>query len=133
MKRLERGVTACVAAAITLGAAAAMTSRDKVRVAQLPDTRGMPNRVVIQAGHCISFGVPVAQMIRLSGAEIVEVGDRRAAIEHAVAWAGPGDIVLIAGKGHESGQTGGGHTRPFDDRDELAAALEALKSGESGT
>lgn len=68
-----------------------------------------------------------------AGAEVVEVGDRRAAIDRAVAWAGPGDIVLIAGKGHESGQTGGGQTRPFDDRDELAAALEALKSGESGT
>ncbi|MFN6552047.1 UDP-N-acetylmuramoyl-L-alanyl-D-glutamate--2,6-diaminopimelate ligase [Mycolicibacterium septicum] len=67
------------------------------------------------------------------GAEVVEVGDRRAAIDHAVAWAGPGDIVLIAGKGHESGQTGGGQTRPFDDRDELAAALEALKAGESGS
>ncbi|CDO33386.1 UDP-N-acetylmuramoyl-L-alanyl-D-glutamate--2,6-diaminopimelate ligase [Mycolicibacterium porcinum] len=68
-----------------------------------------------------------------AGAEVVEIGDRRAAIDHAVAWAGPGDIVLIAGKGHESGQTAGGHTRPFDDRDELAAALEAHKSGESGT
>lgn len=67
-----------------------------------------------------------------AAAEVVEVGDRRAAIEHAVAWAGPGDIVLIAGKGHESGQTAAGRTRPFDDRDELAAALEALK-GESGT
>lgn len=66
-------------------------------------------------------------------AEVVEVADRRAAIERAVAWAGPGDTVLIAGKGHESGQTGGGHTRPFDDRDELAAALEALNEGESGT
>ncbi len=67
------------------------------------------------------------------GAEVVEVGDRRAAIDHAVAWAGPGDIVLIAGKGHESGQTGGGQTRPFDDRDELAAALEAPGGGESGS
>ncbi|MHC9296900.1 UDP-N-acetylmuramoyl-L-alanyl-D-glutamate--2,6-diaminopimelate ligase [Mycobacterium sp. LTG2003] len=61
-------------------------------------------------------------------AKVVEVGDRRAAIDYAVAWAEPGDIVLIAGKGHESGQTSGGHTRPFDDRDELAAALEALES-----
>jgi UDP-N-acetylmuramoyl-L-alanyl-D-glutamate--2,6-diaminopimelate ligase len=58
-------------------------------------------------------------------AEIVEVGDRRAAIDHAVAWAAAGDIVLIAGKGHESGQTSRGQTRPFDDRAELAAALEA--------
>ncbi|MDZ4266488.1 MAG: UDP-N-acetylmuramoyl-L-alanyl-D-glutamate--2,6-diaminopimelate ligase [Mycobacterium sp.] len=62
------------------------------------------------------------------GAEVVEIGDRRAAIEHAVAWARAGDIVLIAGKGHEAGQTSQGLTRPFDDRDELAAALEALTS-----
>jgi UDP-N-acetylmuramoyl-L-alanyl-D-glutamate--2,6-diaminopimelate ligase len=61
-------------------------------------------------------------------AEVVEIGDRRAAIDYAVAWAGPGDTVLIAGKGHESGQTAKGHTRPFDDREELAAALEMLRS-----
>jgi len=58
-------------------------------------------------------------------AEVVEIGDRRAAIDHAVAWARPGDVVLIAGKGHEAGQTSHGQTRPFDDRDELAAALGA--------
>jgi UDP-N-acetylmuramoyl-L-alanyl-D-glutamate--2,6-diaminopimelate ligase len=58
-------------------------------------------------------------------AEVVEIGDRRAAIGHAVAWARAGDVVLIAGKGHEAGQTSHGQTRPFDDRDELAAALEA--------
>jgi UDP-N-acetylmuramoyl-L-alanyl-D-glutamate--2,6-diaminopimelate ligase len=60
-----------------------------------------------------------------SSAQVVEIGDRRAAIAHAVAWAQPGDVVLIAGKGHESGQTAHGRTRPFDDRIELAAALEA--------
>ncbi|MEQ0764815.1 hypothetical protein ABLN67_11250, partial [Mycobacterium tuberculosis] len=49
------------------------------------------------------------------------------AIRHAVAWARPGDVVLIAGKGHETGQRGGGRVRPFDDRVELAAALEALE------
>lgn len=58
-------------------------------------------------------------------AEVVEIGDRRAAIEHAVRWALPGDVVLIAGKGHETGQTAGGRTQPFDDRVELAQALEA--------
>lgn len=57
-------------------------------------------------------------------AKVVEIGDRRAAIEHAVAWARPGDVVLIAGKGHETGQTAAGRTQPFDDRVELAAALE---------
>jgi UDP-N-acetylmuramoyl-L-alanyl-D-glutamate--2,6-diaminopimelate ligase len=61
-------------------------------------------------------------------AEVVEIGDRRAAITHAVRWARRGDIVLIAGKGHETGQTANGITRPFDDREELAAALSAITS-----
>jgi UDP-N-acetylmuramoyl-L-alanyl-D-glutamate--2,6-diaminopimelate ligase len=63
------------------------------------------------------------------GPLIIEIGDRRDAIGYAVGWARTGDVVLIAGKGHETGQTGGGHTRPFDDRDELAAALTTVSSG----
>lgn len=59
---------------------------------------------------------------------VVEIGDRREAIEYAVAWANDGDVVVIAGKGHEAGQTSGGQTRPFDDRAELARALDALGS-----
>lgn len=61
-------------------------------------------------------------------AQVVEIGDRREAIDYAVGWARAGDTVLIAGKGHESGQTRAGRTRPFDDRDELASALDALES-----
>jgi UDP-N-acetylmuramoyl-L-alanyl-D-glutamate--2,6-diaminopimelate ligase len=57
-------------------------------------------------------------------ADIVEIGDRRAAIAHAVRWARAGDVVLVAGKGHETGQTAAGHTDPFDDRVELAELLE---------
>ena len=63
-----------------------------------------------------------------SGAQVVEIADRRAAIAHAVGWARSGDVVLIAGKGHETGQTAAGITRPFDDREELAAALGAITS-----
>ena len=44
-----------------------------------------------------------------------EIGDRRDAIAHAIAQAGPQDIVLIAGKGHEQGQIVGDLTLPFDD------------------
>jgi UDP-N-acetylmuramoyl-L-alanyl-D-glutamate--2,6-diaminopimelate ligase len=62
------------------------------------------------------------------GAEVVEIGDRKAAIAYAVQWAHPGDVVLIAGKGHETGQTAQGVTRPFDDREQLAAALSAITS-----
>ena len=57
-------------------------------------------------------------------AEVVEVGDRRAAIAEAVRRAGAGDVVLIAGKGHETGQEVAGVVHPFDDR---AVAREALR------
>lgn len=66
-----------------------------------------------------------------STAEVHEIGDRAEAIAHAVRWARAGDVVLVAGKGHESGQTAAGQTRPFDDRDELAHALVGL--GHLGT
>ena len=49
--------------------------------------------------------------------------DRRRAIRAALAEARPGDVVVIAGKGHETGQTVAGVTRPFDDRAEVRAAL----------
>ena len=53
--------------------------------------------------------------------------DRRAAIAGALARARAGDVVLIAGKGHETGQTSAGRTIPFDDR---AVARQGL--GELG-
>jgi UDP-N-acetylmuramoyl-L-alanyl-D-glutamate--2,6-diaminopimelate ligase len=49
--------------------------------------------------------------------------DRRAAIALAVSLAGPGDAVVVAGKGHETGQEAGGVVTPFDDREVLLAAL----------
>jgi UDP-N-acetylmuramoyl-L-alanyl-D-glutamate--2,6-diaminopimelate ligase len=55
----------------------------------------------------------------------VENGDRRAAIAAAVAAAGPGDAVVVAGKGHEVGQEIHGVKHPFDDAAELASALSA--------
>jgi UDP-N-acetylmuramoyl-L-alanyl-D-glutamate--2,6-diaminopimelate ligase len=45
----------------------------------------------------------------------VEFGDRRAAIAAAIAELGPGDVLVLAGKGHESGQIVGTETLPFDD------------------
>lgn len=67
-------VTACTSAGITLGVAACMTGNNLPKVLQLPDTGGMKSRVLIQKGHCINYGHPVTQSIRLSGAEAVEVG-----------------------------------------------------------
>jgi UDP-N-acetylmuramoyl-L-alanyl-D-glutamate--2,6-diaminopimelate ligase len=52
--------------------------------------------------------------------------DRRNAIRQALATAHPGDVVVIAGKGHETGQTANGVTVPFDDRLVAREELEAL-------
>jgi UDP-N-acetylmuramoyl-L-alanyl-D-glutamate--2,6-diaminopimelate ligase len=63
-------------------------------------------------------------------AEVLEIGDRREAIRRVVAMARPGDTVVVAGKGHETGQEIGDVVHPFDDRDELRAALVHPASGE---
>jgi UDP-N-acetylmuramoyl-L-alanyl-D-glutamate--2,6-diaminopimelate ligase len=55
--------------------------------------------------------------------EVREVGDRAEAIAAAVASAATGDTVLVAGKGHETGQEVAGVVHPFDDRDVLRQAL----------
>lgn len=65
--------------------------------------------------------------------EVRVVGDRAAAIAEAVAWAEDGDVVLIAGKGHETGQEIAGVKYPFDDRAVLAEAIDARVGSESVT
>ena len=55
--------------------------------------------------------------------------DRREAIQHAIQNAKPGDIVLIAGKGHEDYQILKDKTIHFDDREEARAALKEIEYG----
>ncbi len=63
----------------------------------------------------------------LAGARDVQVElDRRRAIALALGAARPGDVVVVAGKGHETGQTAQGRTVPFDDRVVAREELEAL-------
>jgi UDP-N-acetylmuramoyl-L-alanyl-D-glutamate--2,6-diaminopimelate ligase len=58
--------------------------------------------------------------------EATEVGDRAEAILRGVDALGPGDALLVAGKGHESGQVIGGHIYPFDDVEQASVAVAAL-------
>jgi UDP-N-acetylmuramoyl-L-alanyl-D-glutamate--2,6-diaminopimelate ligase len=53
--------------------------------------------------------------IRAEAPGALDIGDRRAAITHAITMSQSGDVVLIAGKGHEQGQTIGDRVLPFDD------------------
>jgi len=55
----------------------------------------------------------------------LDIGDRRTAIRLGVAELGDGDILVVAGKGHEQGQTIAGVVHPFDDVFETEAALKA--------
>jgi UDP-N-acetylmuramoyl-L-alanyl-D-glutamate--2,6-diaminopimelate ligase len=52
-----------------------------------------------------------------------EIGDRREAIRAAIGMMQAGDVVLIAGKGHETGQIVGETVLPFSDQDEARAAI----------
>jgi UDP-N-acetylmuramoyl-L-alanyl-D-glutamate--2,6-diaminopimelate ligase len=61
---------------------------------------------------------------------MVEI-DRRQAIETALAAARPGDVVVVAGKGHETTQTVGDEVRPFDDRAVVREVLREM-AGDTG-
>ena len=53
----------------------------------------------------------------------MEIGDRASAIRFAIDHLEPGDALLIAGKGHETGQIIGDRVLPFSDHEAVAAAL----------
>ncbi len=68
--------------------------------------------------RAIMEGVPTGLTSRVR-----EIGDRADAINAAVRQMGPGDVVLVAGKGHETGQIVGDLTIPFSDQAQVRAAL----------
>ncbi len=67
--------------------------------------------------------IRAAILAAAKGAE--DIGDRAEAIRSAIAALQPGDALLIAGKGHETGQIVGNNTLPFSDHEAVAAALAA--------
>jgi UDP-N-acetylmuramoyl-L-alanyl-D-glutamate--2,6-diaminopimelate ligase len=70
----------------------------------------------------------IRDVLQGSGIDVEIDPDRRSAIRRAVALAEAGDVVVIAGKGHEQGQEISGNVHPFDDRAVVREALAALRA-----
>jgi UDP-N-acetylmuramoyl-L-alanyl-D-glutamate--2,6-diaminopimelate ligase len=68
----------------------------------------------------------IRAMVRRGCPDAVDVGDRAEAILRGVDALGPGDALLIAGKGHETGQIVGDDVFPFDDAEQASLAVAAL-------
>ncbi|MFN8523401.1 MAG: aminotransferase class V-fold PLP-dependent enzyme [Chloroflexota bacterium] len=85
-------ITSGAAGGLLLSAAACLAGTDPARIAQLPDTTGFPNEIVIQRCHRFQYN----QALRVAGARLVEVGDHegatRAEVEAAI---GPNTAGLI--------------------------------------
>jgi UDP-N-acetylmuramoyl-L-alanyl-D-glutamate--2,6-diaminopimelate ligase len=71
-------------------------------------------------------GAIIAEIVAGAGGEVEVEPDRREAIARAIDAAREGDVVVIAGKGHEQGQQLADRTVPFDDRDVAREALRRL-------
>lgn len=113
----DTGKRPLMGAAAVRGAELVVITDDNPRTERPDDIRAQ----VLAGAH------EVADAERPPGAAPVrDIGDRLEAIRFAVAWAEPGDVVLIAGKGHEAGQEIDGVKYPFDDRQVLAEAIDDL-------
>jgi UDP-N-acetylmuramoyl-L-alanyl-D-glutamate--2,6-diaminopimelate ligase len=71
----------------------------------------------------------IQDVLQGAGMDVEIDPDRRSAIARALDLAGEGDVVVIAGKGHEQGQEVDGEKHPFDDRAVAREALRALRQG----
>jgi len=101
---------------------AAIAERGADRVLLTSDNPRHEDPLAILAGLRAGLAAPDA---------VETVADRRAAIRAAVAAAGPRDVVLLAGKGHEDYQEVAGVRHPFSDLAEAAAALGARRENRS--
>lgn len=75
----------------------------------------------------------IEDVLQGSGTDVEVDPDRRTAIDRAVTLAEPGDVVVIAGKGHEQGQEIAGEVHPFDDRSVAREALRRLAARGGGS
>ncbi len=101
-------VTACTSAGLTEAVAACLTGSDLGKVLKLPECDWGDRRVLIQKGHCVNYGAPITQNIRLAGAEVVELGEvNRTLTEHFVHELEMGGVAAVMHvESHHSVQKG---------------------------
>jgi UDP-N-acetylmuramoyl-L-alanyl-D-glutamate--2,6-diaminopimelate ligase len=104
-----------------MGAVAATLSDFCILTSDNPRTED-PHRILLD----VEVGMQRAE--KRKGDDYLVIEAREEAIRRAVSLAKPGDLVMIAGKGHENYQIIGTERRHFDDREEAMAALKALKA-----
>ncbi|WP_298923811.1 beta-eliminating lyase-related protein [uncultured Ramlibacter sp.] len=109
-------ITHCTAAAITLAVAACMAGSEPRRMAQLPDSEGLKNRVLLLAAHAVNYGQALTQAIRLAGAWPVLCPSAQAL---QAALAGSDVACVLAVESHLAPGSGSAVTR------ELAAMARA--------
>ncbi len=73
-----------------------------------------------------------AEVLAAAPDRLREIGDRAEAIMAGVTLLQPGDVLVVAGKGHESGQIIGDRTLPFSDHEVVREAIAALAGGRRG-
>ena len=117
-----------------MGSAVAARSDVAIVTSDNPRTEDPAAIAAPVAGAVAAAGLaplPAAAIAAGEKGYVVEL-DRRAAIDLAIASARAGDVVLVAGKGHEDYQIIGADKRPFDDRREARRALQARRARRAG-
>jgi len=85
----------------------------------------MTDRVIVTDDNPRSEdAADIRRQIMAAAPDAEEIGDRADAIQAAIAGLADGDVLLVAGKGHEQGQIIGDEVRPFDDAEIVATLLE---------
>jgi UDP-N-acetylmuramoyl-L-alanyl-D-glutamate--2,6-diaminopimelate ligase len=89
-----------------------------------PQMGAIADRVIVTDDNPRSENpIAIRQAILAACPKAQEIGDRAEAIRAGIAMIAPGDIMLLAGKGHERGQIVAGKTLPFDDAEVAAGVL----------
>jgi len=99
-------ITSCSAAGVAIAVAACVTRGDLARTEALPFV-GPPNELIIQGGHKIHFGASLTQIMRLGGAQIVEIGTVNRTLPHQLQQAiSPHTAGVMFAVSHHTHQTG---------------------------